>query len=523
MTPGEGVIPGGTILLLTSAKGNIVTLKYSLSLSLALLGIIAVASHGCATGDAGFDNLGGAGGASSSGVSSTSGVGGGGTGGEGGQGGTPSPCNMDCSGISTDQCHEAVCQEETGQCAVINTALGTPCDDEQFCTVDEVCNEGICSGGAPNDCGMQLPPCSEIICNEATQSCSTAPSAEGTICTSTDLCMVNASCQSGQCVGSEKDCFFAPLPNDCYVAECNSATGDCDPIPSNDGLACFDPSSPCQVNTICDNAGNCLGGNPKDCSHMTVGCVDGVCDQTSGACVGQPIPPGSTCAAATDDCNLGVCDTSGDCIGNPINEGGLCDDGLACTSGTTCTSGACSGGTSTITIYFSEDFSSNSAGWTLGPEWAIGPTSVSTGHIYGNADPALDHSNTADNGVAGVVLGGNAQTTVHSFYYLESPPVDVSAAPTVWLEFWRWLNSDYASFMVNQVEVFNGSSWVVLWASGGSPGVQDAAWTAVSFDITAYKNAQLRVRFGFSVGSGAFTVSQWNVDDVVIATGVCNP
>ena len=69
--------------------------------------------------------------------------------------------------------------------------------------------------------------------------------------------------------------------------------------------------------------------------------------------------------------------------------------------------------------------------------------------------------------------------------------------------------------MQNTVDVFNGSSWINLWSSGGSPGVQDDAWTPQKFDISTYKSASTQIRFGFNVGSsGVYTVSSWNIDDV---------
>jgi hypothetical protein len=87
----------------------------------------------------------------------------------------------------------------------------------------------------------------------------------------------------------------------------------------------------------------------------------------------------------------------------------------------------------------------------------------------------------------------------------------------LFFEYARWLNSDYTPYMQNTVDIFNGSSWVNLWSSGGSPGVQDNAWTPQQFDISAYKSASTQIRFGFNVGStGVYTVSSWNVDDVKI-------
>ena len=170
-------------------------------------------------------------------------------------------------------------------------------------------------------------------------------------------------------------------------------------------------------------------------------------------------------------------------------------------------------------VLFFEDFSDNSAGWTLGPNWGIGSATTSSGQQYGNPDPGTDHTATADNGVAGVVIGGNAPTGVHPFYFLTSPVIDTAGLGNITLEFYRWLNSDYTPYMKNKIDVFDGASWVTLWMSGGSPGVLDAEWTPQVFDISAFSNSALRVRFGYSIGSGGvYTVSSWNLDDVSITS-----
>jgi hypothetical protein len=177
-------------------------------------------------------------------------------------------------------------------------------------------------------------------------------------------------------------------------------------------------------------------------------------------------------------------------------------------------------------VYFVEDFSSNTKGWTLGPEWEIGPTKASSGGAFGS-DPAADHTPTADNGVAGVVIGGNASTAQHPFYYLESPPFDtLGAQGSVVLGFYRWLNSDLAPYMDNVVDVWDGTNWVTLWTSGASPRVQDspptgAGWIFVQHDVTKFKNTAMRVRFGFAVGSAPLQVGSWNLDDVVVGEVAC--
>jgi hypothetical protein len=176
------------------------------------------------------------------------------------------------------------------------------------------------------------------------------------------------------------------------------------------------------------------------------------------------------------------------------------------------------------TILFTEGFANNSQGWSLGTEWQIAAAKLSTGQVYGNPDPATDHTTSSDNGVAGVVVGGNASTAaVHGYYYFTSPIINASGATKLYLDFWRWLNSDYTPYMQNSVEVYNGSAWMPVWQSGSSPGVQDAAWAKQTYDISQYANASLRVRFGFQIGStGVFTVSSWNIDDVAITKVTCN-
>ena len=131
----------------------------------------------------------------------------------------------------------------------------------------------------------------------------------------------------------------------------------------------------------------------------------------------------------------------------------------------------------------------------------------------------------AASGGAGVVIGGNAATVPHASYYLTSPAIDTTsptATGSVYLTFYRWLNSDQAPFMVSTVEASaDGVSWTVVWTTGATP-TTDAAWTFQSIDVTAYKGATSRFRFGFGIGDpGVFTVSSWNLDDVKVQSMAC--
>ena len=77
--------------------------------------------------------------------------------------------------------------------------------------------------------------------------------------------------------------------------------------------------------------------------------------------------------------------------------------------------------------------------------------------------------------------------------------------------------------MQNNVQVFDGTNWVTVWQSGPSPGIQDNQWTQLTYDISAYANANLRVRFGYRIGNaGVYTVSSWNLDDVTVTKVTCN-
>ena len=171
--------------------------------------------------------------------------------------------------------------------------------------------------------------------------------------------------------------------------------------------------------------------------------------------------------------------------------------------------------TPSTNIFFYDSFADNNNGWTLGTEWEIGSakTSLNTGGTAFFPDPEEDNTPTSDNGVAGVVIGGNASIIPHDFYYLTSPVIDTSTANKLVFEYARWLNSDYAPYMENTVDLFDGSRWRTLWSSGDRA-TTDGFWTPEKFYIDSYKSASTQIRFGIKVGRGGYTVSSWNIDDV---------
>ncbi|NUP12800.1 MAG: hypothetical protein HOW73_42725 [Polyangiaceae bacterium] len=220
------------------------------------------------TGGAG-GGTGGTGG-SATGGSSTGGQDVGGQGGEGGEGGQPvMGCPQDCSTIEVPACFVATCNEETHSCDIGPAEDGSACEDGEYCTVDDTCVGGTCEAGGPRDCtGGGGDDCNTSSCDEDLDTCSAAPVANGTPCTSTNVCLTNTACFNGQCQGAPMDCSATPLDApECQAAECDPATGMCVVVPVNDGV-------PCTYGDICESdkeclQGECLGTPIPDCQACT--------------------------------------------------------------------------------------------------------------------------------------------------------------------------------------------------------------------------------------------------------------
>ncbi len=249
-----------------------------------------------------------------SGLGGTAGVAGaGGTGGaaqtSSSAGGWTSPCGIDCSGIPTNECFSAICDEESGTCAVAAVANGTTCDDELFCTVNDTCTDGLC-GGPARDCASGPGPCDSVVCDEDNDACAPTFLADGTPCDPNNLCIIQPTCQKGICTGPEKETFFCPAPNECHVCKCNPSNGQFVAVPGNFGSTCINVADFC-VTGICDTMGNCGAMQPKSCPSLpacytSLGCNPntGNCEQTlTTQCVGGDGCCPSGCVPATDsDC-----------------------------------------------------------------------------------------------------------------------------------------------------------------------------------------------------------------------------
>jgi hypothetical protein len=96
--------------------------------------------------------------------------------------------------------------------------------------------------------------------------------------------------------------------------------------------------------------------------------------------------------------------------------------------------------------------------------------------------------------------------------------MNASGFSQISLEFWRWLGSDYPDYQLLHIQVYDGSSWVNLWEKPhNGEQIVDTEWTLITYDLSAYANANLQVRWGNNINqSGVWHTSGWSIDDVHI-------
>jgi len=130
--------------------------------------------------------------------------------------------------------------------------------------------------------------------------------------------------------------------NPCTGDFCHEASGLCEYIVLEDGLACED-ANPCTSGDLC-RGGVC--GSPVTCEDGDL-CTFDFCDREIGRCLNQPV----TCNDG-NSCTSEVCDRqTGRCVIRP-DTGVTCDDGDRCTAPDVCVQDAtgavtCQGGAST--------------------------------------------------------------------------------------------------------------------------------------------------------------------------------
>ncbi|MFH0928905.1 MAG: S8 family peptidase [Candidatus Aenigmatarchaeota archaeon] len=199
-----------------------------------------------------------------------------------------------------DQCNVGVCDEGSDSCVAQPVSDGTSCDDGLFCNVGETCQSGVCTGGKAYNCGVN-DSCSIASCDESSDSCSSSPVADGTICDDNLFCTINDVCTVGVCGGEQRNCDDVI---GCTADSCNEGTGSCDNTPDN---SICDNGLFCDGTETCSALTGCQLGNPITCNDNNECTIDN-CVEGSGTC--ENIWP--ACGLA-DECCGPSCINDSDC------------------------------------------------------------------------------------------------------------------------------------------------------------------------------------------------------------------
>jgi hypothetical protein len=240
--------------------------------------------------------------------------------------------DQDCKGLLDDlgECERTACNQATYVCQAVPDAGrdGQACGELGACTActeGATCAEGSCQGGKPKDCtAAGEPPCWVGVCDEGNGSCTKAPVSLGTPCDDADPCTVEDLCDAGTCHGKPKDC--SELEGICRVGLCKDGACYGDPLPKL-GKSCA-TGAVCMTGGICLASGFCA--DPWDVENPGCDCAkegnEGLCDdglpctgdscnETTGICAHT---------AQSDNCAIqGVC-MSAQTV-NPLNPCQFCD------------------------------------------------------------------------------------------------------------------------------------------------------------------------------------------------------
>ncbi|TNF24964.1 MAG: hypothetical protein EP329_23930 [Deltaproteobacteria bacterium] len=122
---------------------------------------------------------------------------------------------QDCTG-EDDACHIGVCTSlgaDDFVCEPEARPVGAPCENDDFCIVESTCDAGgLCSGGTPRDCQAEAgDACHTATCDSAEAVCKTLTSPDGTPCDDEDACTLFDTCYNGVCNGPDNVCVEQQL------------------------------------------------------------------------------------------------------------------------------------------------------------------------------------------------------------------------------------------------------------------------------------------------------------------------
>ncbi|GEM_PF-2412397 len=202
--------------------------------------------------------------------------------------------DADCP-TPANQCRKSSCSlvGAAFSCTESNLPNGSPCNDGQFCTLTDTCQEGICTGnGNPCDDGL---PCTQDNCS-------------GAACGNHDInpgaCKIGNTCYDEGTID--------PL-NPCQ--ECRSNVSQVSWTADDTNVCTQFDSIPCKASKC--QAGICTmvaGPNQIPCPDDGNPCTDDYC--TAGTCVHPHLPNDTQCPSDGIDCTTDTCQ-NGVCINTP--------------------------------------------------------------------------------------------------------------------------------------------------------------------------------------------------------------
>jgi hypothetical protein len=148
---------------------------------------------------------------------------------------------------SSDPCRAGFCDPSTGDCDEM-LLTGTPCLDDDPCTVGDTCSSGTCVPGMGRPTCFDANPCTADTCTSGV-GCDNPPLPDGTSC---GLGTTPATCVGGLCVGRS---LCRPGMADCdgdLTCECS---GRCVPD-AGGGLVCV-ASADCTTTSPCGSGEEC--------------------------------------------------------------------------------------------------------------------------------------------------------------------------------------------------------------------------------------------------------------------------
>ena len=233
------------------------------------------------------------------------------------------PCDDD------NPCTDDACDATSG-CTHVNRAEKAPC------ALADPCKPGTCVKGncvVPADASCDDGnACTSDLCDAG--GCHNVALNVGA-CDPKDACVVDASCQEGQCKGLAVNFDDG---NVCTLDGCDKVTGIWHDIASN--ACCNGGVSLCDDGNVCtdDNCGTgtraCLNTpNQAGCDDNDPCTVNDTC--SNKACHGTPRNCNDGNACTVDSCS------GGKCLHTAALDGAGCDDGLACSTNDHCLSGQC--------------------------------------------------------------------------------------------------------------------------------------------------------------------------------------